>query len=139
MPVYANVEAAAVADPGAIRALLVAQVTGMVRWRESVLAMQDAEWIVNHEAIEGLHRLLEMDPACEPAHAMLMRLLAGRGQRSDALRQYQTCVEALRREIGSAPGFEQEMQRMLADGDRPDQVARRLVARFLERGEGGKP
>jgi [acyl-carrier-protein] S-malonyltransferase len=42
VPVYANVEAAAVADPGAIRALLVAQVTGMVRWRESVLAMQDA-------------------------------------------------------------------------------------------------
>ena len=42
VPVYANVEAAPVADPGAIRALLVAQVTGMVRWRESVLAMQEA-------------------------------------------------------------------------------------------------
>jgi [acyl-carrier-protein] S-malonyltransferase len=39
---YGNVDAAAVADPGAIRALLVAQVTGMVRWRESVLAMVDA-------------------------------------------------------------------------------------------------
>lgn len=39
VPVYANVTAAPVADPDAIRALLVEQVTGMVRWRESVLAM----------------------------------------------------------------------------------------------------
>ncbi|PZU79563.1 MAG: malonyl CoA-acyl carrier protein transacylase [Sphingomonas sp.] len=39
VPVFANVDAAAVADPGAIRALLVEQVTGRVRWRESVLAM----------------------------------------------------------------------------------------------------
>ena len=42
VPVFANVDAAAIADPGAIRASLVAQVTGMVRWRESVLAMADA-------------------------------------------------------------------------------------------------
>jgi [acyl-carrier-protein] S-malonyltransferase len=42
VPVYANVDAAPVADPGAIRVALVAQVTGMVRWRESVLAMQAA-------------------------------------------------------------------------------------------------
>jgi [acyl-carrier-protein] S-malonyltransferase len=42
VPVYVNVDAAAVADPGAIRRLLVEQVTGMVRWRESVLAMQAA-------------------------------------------------------------------------------------------------
>lgn len=39
VPVYANVDAAAVADPGAIRHLLLQQVTGRVRWRESVLAM----------------------------------------------------------------------------------------------------
>jgi [acyl-carrier-protein] S-malonyltransferase len=42
VPLYANVDAAAVADPGAIRHLLVQQVTGRVRWRESVLAMADA-------------------------------------------------------------------------------------------------
>jgi len=35
-PLVANVEAAAVADPEAIRSGLVAQVTGTVRWRESV-------------------------------------------------------------------------------------------------------
>ena len=42
VPVFANVDAVAVADTGAIRRLLVEQVTGMVRWRESVLAMRDA-------------------------------------------------------------------------------------------------
>ncbi|MBC9031425.1 ACP S-malonyltransferase [Sphingomonas sp. JC676] len=42
VPVYANVTAAPVSDPATIRMLLVEQVTGMVRWRESVLAMQAA-------------------------------------------------------------------------------------------------
>jgi len=42
VPVFANVSAAPVADPHAIRDLLVAQVTGTVRWRESVLAMVEA-------------------------------------------------------------------------------------------------
>ncbi|MGN6123077.1 MAG: ACP S-malonyltransferase [Sphingomonas oligoaromativorans] len=39
VPVYANVTAAPVADPAVIRTLLVEQVTGTVRWRESVEAM----------------------------------------------------------------------------------------------------
>jgi len=39
VPLYANVTAAPVADPQAIRTLLVDQVTGTVRWRESVEAM----------------------------------------------------------------------------------------------------
>ena len=39
LPLYANVTAAAVSDPAQIRSLLVEQVTGRVRWRESVLAM----------------------------------------------------------------------------------------------------
>ncbi len=41
VPVFANVTAAAVSDPDTIRLLLVEQVTGMVRWRESVLAMAE--------------------------------------------------------------------------------------------------
>lgn len=41
VPLYANVTATAVADPDRIRALLVEQVTGSVRWRESVTAMVD--------------------------------------------------------------------------------------------------
>ncbi len=39
VPVYANVTAAPAADPATIRDLLVRQVTGTVRWRESVEAM----------------------------------------------------------------------------------------------------
>ncbi len=50
VPVYANVTAAPVSDPDAIRALLVEQVTGMVRWRESVAAMFDA----------GVHEFVEL-------------------------------------------------------------------------------
>ncbi|MDO6415709.1 ACP S-malonyltransferase [Sphingomonas sp. BIUV-7] len=42
VPVYANVTAAPAADPDAIRSLLVEQVTGTVRWRESVEAMWTA-------------------------------------------------------------------------------------------------
>lgn len=42
VPLYANVTAAPVRDPDEIRRLLVAQVTGMVRWRESVTAMAEA-------------------------------------------------------------------------------------------------
>lgn len=42
VPLYANVTAAPVADAQTIKALLVEQVTGMVRWRGSVIAMVDA-------------------------------------------------------------------------------------------------
>lgn len=42
VPVYANVTAAPVADPGTVRTLLVEQVTGRVRWRESVIALEAA-------------------------------------------------------------------------------------------------
>jgi [acyl-carrier-protein] S-malonyltransferase len=42
VPVYANVTAAPARDPAEIRRLLVVQVTGMVRWRESVAAMWEA-------------------------------------------------------------------------------------------------
>ncbi len=40
VPLVANVTASAVSDPVEIRRLLVEQVTGMVRWRESVLYMK---------------------------------------------------------------------------------------------------
>jgi [acyl-carrier-protein] S-malonyltransferase len=39
VPVYANVTAAPETNPDTIRSLLVEQVTGLVRWRESVVAM----------------------------------------------------------------------------------------------------
>ncbi|MBT8412441.1 MAG: ACP S-malonyltransferase [Octadecabacter sp.] len=42
VPLVANVRAAAVSDPAEIRDLLIEQVTGSVRWRESVLWMASA-------------------------------------------------------------------------------------------------
>jgi len=42
LPVYANVTAAPVSDAATIRTLLVEQVTGRVRWRESIAAMWEA-------------------------------------------------------------------------------------------------
>ncbi|MGC1269728.1 MAG: ACP S-malonyltransferase [Croceibacterium sp.] len=42
LPIYANVTAAAVTDAAEEQALLVQQVTGRVRWRESVIAMKAA-------------------------------------------------------------------------------------------------
>ena len=43
VPLYANVTAARVTDPAEEQGLLVDQVTGRVRWRESVLAMREAD------------------------------------------------------------------------------------------------
>ena len=43
VPVFANVTAKAESDPDTIRNLLVEQVTGMVRWRESVANMGEAD------------------------------------------------------------------------------------------------
>ena len=50
VPLVANVKAEAVTDPEEIRALLVAQVTGTVRWREGV------QWMKG----QGVERLVEI-------------------------------------------------------------------------------
>lgn len=50
VPLFANVTAAIVTDPGEVRRLLVEQVTGRVRWRESAIAMKDA----------GVERFIEL-------------------------------------------------------------------------------
>lgn len=42
LPLFANVTAAIVTDPAEVQRLLVEQVTGRVRWRESAVAMRDA-------------------------------------------------------------------------------------------------
>jgi [acyl-carrier-protein] S-malonyltransferase len=49
VPLYANVTAAPVSDPATIREQLVEQVTGMVRWRESIANMAAAG---THEFVE---------------------------------------------------------------------------------------
>ncbi len=69
VPVVANVRAEAVSDPALIRALLVEQVTGSVRWRESVLWMADqgvAEfWEVGAgKALCGMIRRIVKEAEC---------------------------------------------------------------------------
>jgi TolB-like protein/DNA-binding SARP family transcriptional activator len=53
-------------------------------------------------------RLLQLEPANEQAHRALMRLYAEQGQREAALRQYQECRAALKRELNAEPGKETE-------------------------------
>ncbi|CAO3409142.1 BTAD domain-containing putative transcriptional regulator [Azospirillum largimobile] len=48
-------------------------------------------------------RWLALDPACEEAHRALMRLHAHGGRRSDAVRQYRICAEAVRRCLDAEP------------------------------------
>jgi len=52
LPVYANVTASKVTDPVEEQALLVEQITGRVRWRESVLAMR-ADGVENFVELGG--------------------------------------------------------------------------------------
>ncbi len=66
VPIVANVLASAITDPDDIRDALVAQVTGRVRWRESVLWMRDqgVDRIVELGAgkvLSGLHRRIDKD------------------------------------------------------------------------------
>lgn len=64
VPVVSNVKAEAVSDPAEIRDLLVQQVTGTVRWRESVLWMRQ----------QGVERLVEVGAG---------KVLAGLAKRID--------------------------------------------------------
>ncbi|MEE8434568.1 MAG: BTAD domain-containing putative transcriptional regulator, partial [bacterium] len=58
------------------------------------------------QAIEMAHRLLGLDPTREEGHRLLMRLLAAAGHRAEALKQYQACAGALRRELDAEPSTE---------------------------------
>ena len=69
VPLIANVRAGAVSDPDEIRALLVQQVTGRVRWRESVLAMGalgvSEIWEIGAgKALSGMIRRIDRNIAC---------------------------------------------------------------------------
>ena len=85
LPLYANVTAEAVTDPAQERALLVQQVTGRVRWRESVLAM--------HEA--GLEHFVELGGK---VLAPMVRKIAPDAQATSVVTMQD--IEALAKEIG---------------------------------------
>ncbi|MGH7389458.1 MAG: ATP-binding protein [Candidatus Rokuibacteriota bacterium] len=54
-------------------------------------------------AIQTARRLLALDPLREDVRRALMRLYIAQGQRGPALREYQSCVGILRRELGVEP------------------------------------
>jgi len=54
-------------------------------------------------AIQTAARLLVLDASQESVHRALMRLYARQGRRGAALKQYQACVAALQRELGTEP------------------------------------
>ena len=69
VPVIANVSAKPVSDPNEIRQLLVAQVTGAVRWRETVSwlgahGVTDVWEIGAGKALSGMVRRIERSIAC---------------------------------------------------------------------------
>ena len=69
VPVVSNVEAAPVSDPDQIRGLLVQQITGRVRWRESVAAMAAAGvteiWEIGAgKALSGMVRRIDRSIVC---------------------------------------------------------------------------
>src|SRR2546430_534927 len=57
-------------------------------------------------AVQSALRLLALDPLQEAVHRALMRLYLQLGRRDTALRQYQECVEILRRELAVEPESE---------------------------------
>ncbi|HEY7041037.1 MAG TPA: BTAD domain-containing putative transcriptional regulator, partial [Methylomirabilota bacterium] len=84
------------------------------RERLRELAIQGLTHLLTHQQQAGavepaIHtglRLLTLDPLQEPLHRAVMRLYASLGRREAALRQYQHCLDALRRELGAAPDAE---------------------------------
>ncbi|WP_420567575.1 ACP S-malonyltransferase [Thalassovita sp.] len=69
VPLVANVVAESITDPATIRSLLVNQVTGSVRWRESVMFMAaegvDAVWEIGAgKALSGMIRRIDRSIAC---------------------------------------------------------------------------
>jgi DNA-binding SARP family transcriptional activator len=84
------------------------------RERLHELALQGLGHLLTHQqkagaaepAVQTGLRLLALDPLQEPVHRAVMRLYARLGRREAALRQYQLCVDALKRELRTPPEAE---------------------------------
>jgi TolB-like protein len=68
------------------------------------------------DAIAAARRLLALDPLREASHRVAMRAYAAQGEVDLALRQYKTCRDFLRRELGVEPDAEtQDFYRRIRD------------------------
>ena len=103
------------------------------RERLHELAIQALGRLLTHQqragaaepAVQTGLRLLALDPLQEPVHRTLMRLYERLGRREAALRQYQLCVDALKRELSTSPEAEtnQLYQEILRSrSSRPDRA-----------------
>jgi len=70
--------------------------------------------------LELAGRALSLDPAFEPAYRARIRVLAARGDRAGALREYARCRDALSRAVGAAPSAETERLRAELEAGRPE-------------------
>jgi DNA-binding SARP family transcriptional activator len=82
------------------------------------LLAHQAEGASTERAIQTAVRLLALDPLQEAAHRALMRLYARQGRRGAALKQYQVCVGALQRELGTSPRRRRSSSIRTSCGDR---------------------
>src|SRR5258705_1886772 len=103
------------------------------RERLHELAIQGLGHLLSHQqqagaaepAVQTGLRLLALEPLQEPVHRAVMRLYARLGRREAALRQYQLCMDALKRELSAHPEAEttQLYQEILRSRTaRPDRV-----------------
>jgi DNA-binding SARP family transcriptional activator/TolB-like protein/Tfp pilus assembly protein PilF len=85
-------------------------------------ALQDAAGEPD-AAIASGRRLVGLDPLSEFGQRALMRAYARAGRRGEALRQYKTCAETLKRELGVAPDAEtQALATQIAQAGRPPEA-----------------
>jgi DNA-binding SARP family transcriptional activator len=93
-------------------------------WALQGLTALHAEREQYDQAIFYARQRVALDPLEEEVHRQLMLLLARAGRRVEALRQYETCVEVLERELGESPGEETESLRSQIASEAPTVGAR---------------
>ena len=108
------------------------------RERLRELALETLARLLGHQAksdhpaaaIATALRLLALDPLQEAVHRTLMRIYARQGRRDAALRQYQSCVDTIRRELSMEPETETRelYQEILRGRAMPSEAARTAVA-----------
>jgi DNA-binding SARP family transcriptional activator/tetratricopeptide (TPR) repeat protein len=93
-----------------------------VKALEGLLAHQHTT-AAEDQVLETARRLLELDPLQEPVHRLVIRLHWQHGRRAAALRQYQTCVDVLARELRAGPDAETtQLHQEIMKSPRLDQV-----------------
>lgn len=112
------VEGPYLADIGASWAILDRERVQQI-FLDTAIRLAELHWNRNNaeKTLEACQRILEFDPACEPAHQMAMRAYSTRGDRAAVARQYQACRQASERLFSLPPSDETEkLYRQLTTG-----------------------